>query len=146
MYISNPCNMKALRYLCILVILCCVVCGCQYIPDDFPDNKNSEWYCESLDFGFRYHYNEAGQLKGSSVDSLCWAGEEYSVGIAFGAASWVIYLENGDAVVEIEEQILSGRWYYRSGDLILEIGEDHLFGGAVTQLVFSPIGADPDGR
>lgn len=125
-------------FLICTVLFCSVGCDGYTAAKKYPYYKADYWYCEELDFAFYYEYYEDGRMKYITYP-LQWEANSLNVSVYFIVGNWYMEVDNGDDIPQLEDQILSGTWTYKRGNLILKITEDKIFGGQFQELVFIPM-------
>ena len=123
-------------FLVFVMVITCTGCYDGYsVARKYPYYKADYWYCEEIDFAFCYEHLEDGRII-PGQNYLTKDGKTMTVFVIFVIDNWYIALDNGDVNVSIEDQLMSGTWRYRKGDLVFTVKEDNLFDGAYWELVF----------
>ena len=130
------------KYLvCMIVLVFMFSCSGCYdgysIANKYPNYKADCWYCEEIDFTFFYEYYKDGRMKHTTY-SLNKDGETLIVWIDFVFDDWCMELDRGLGETSQEDELMSGTWYYRNGNLVLTVNTDKLFDGIYEELVFIP--------
>ena len=131
--------MKKTYRLCAVfcLLLCLAGCDTYEMFNYYPEYRSTVWYCEEIDFEIEFIPNEYGNLA-PQASPLEWNGTTYEVKAGFFAGYFDIYLnKNGEATTE-DSHLLSGRWQYENGNVVVEITKDSIFNNTFEELVFKP--------
>lgn len=131
--------MKKMISILLLAVMLFALAGCDTYAmfNYYPEDRSTVWYCEEIDFEIKYVPNAYGNLA-PQVSPLEWNGTTYEVEAGFFAGCFDIYLnKNGEATTE-DGHLLSGRWRYENGNIVVEITEDNFFNNTFEELVFKP--------
>lgn len=132
--------MKKMISILLLAVMVLSLAGCDTYAmfNYYPDDRSTVWYCEEIDFEIKYVPNEYGNLA-PKASPLEWNGTTYEVAAGFFAGYFDIYLDkNGEATTEADH-LLSGRWRYENGNVVVEITEDKVFDNTFEELIFKPV-------
>ena len=132
--------MKKMISILLLAVMVLSLAGCDTYAmfNYYPDDRSTVWYCEEIDFEIKYVPNEYGNLA-PKASPLEWNGTTYEVAAGFFAGYFDIYLDkNGEATTEADH-LLSGRWRYENGNVVVEITEDNIFDNTFEELIFKPV-------
>lgn len=134
-------NMKRIRLLFLTFSIVFLFTGCYdgyHVIERYPSYKSDAWYCEEIDFSFRYEALESGRRK--VLPSRLKVGEKvYNVAVVFNTDYWHMVSDNGDLNVAEDELLLSGTWSYKEETLVLNITADKLFDEKYNEFVFVPV-------
>lgn len=115
-----------------LVLLVFLLGGCSTV---YPWEKAHIWYCDELDLTLTFTKDSSGCIT-TDVTPLNWKGETYDATIGISKCSiGFIYDPEGSGAGII---LVSGRWFYEDGNLILTDFDDPLFFEPYSELVFVP--------
>ena len=132
--------MKKMISILLLAVMVLSLAGCDTYAmfNYYPDDRSTVWYCEEIDFEIKYVPNKYGNLA-PKASPLEWNGTTYEVAAGFFAGYFDIYLDkNGEATTEADH-LLSGRWRYENGNVVVEITEDKVFDNTFEELIFKPV-------
>jgi hypothetical protein len=125
--------------LVVVLLVCLAGCDTYAMFNYYFWNKSDCWYCEEIDFEMYFTYDQNGILIDQGYE-LIWNEEVYVVHVGTQSAWFFIDTDkNGNNLIEMDEILLEGEWYYRDDNLVFEIRKDNLFDGAYKELVFVPV-------
>lgn len=118
-----------------LLTLLILLCGCDGQFGNYPYDKALYWRCSNPEFSIEWFTNEYGLVaENKSVINL--DNRELTVYIDFHSIFFDV-LPYGS--YHYDDRLLTGKWKYRNGDLVLIVKEDFIFNNEYTELVFSPV-------
>lgn len=99
----------------------------------YPDEKASTWTCD--DPRIEIHF----QNKVITEGYLEWNDEKIPIVIGMQSSAFNVYRSSSGQIELREEDILfRGYWHYEGTNMVVEIGNDSIFNGVYSELVFSP--------
>ena len=132
--------MKKMISILLLAVMVLSLAGCDTYAmfNYYPEDRSTVWYCEEIDFEIKYVPNEYGNLA-PQPSQLVWNDTIYEVAVDFFAGYFDIFLykDDGEPTTE-DDNLLSGRWQYKHGNVVVEITKDNIFNNTFEELVFKP--------
>ena len=131
--------MKRIKIVLFILLVVFIFSSC-YDPGiafkRYPWYKADTWYCEEIDMTIQFEFDEDGSIQGGTLAQLTVDNVIHTVSVAFRSNIIAFGIQKGDA--DSYKTCMDGTWYYRNGNLVVEVHSESILNGKYTELIFSP--------
>lgn len=125
-----------LLFLTLLLMFTIFLSGCDPFAGKYPCDSDVTWVCSDPKIVLEYtHIGRRLYCK----EVIEYNGKELPISISYGRPAVTIYPDSSKGYYDYSDRLLTGRWKYVDGNLVIEIKEDYLFGWRYTELVFERV-------